>query len=243
MTEKCSSFQGRECVRWLDLPLMDYSAALTLQHKVVGAMIEKRLKHSVILALEHPSVYTLGRRGGRENLMVSEAFLNQKNIRIMQVERGGNITYHGPGQLVVYPIVNLKQTRLKVVDFVAGLEEVMARTAGDWGIDAAGDTTNRGVWVGSRKLGSIGITVRRGISFHGLAFNVDLDLEPFSWMNPCGLSGIAITSLKNELGREISMVRVKRHLHRHLVRVFDFNTKLMELHELKAAIHAPQPSE
>ncbi len=137
---------------------MDYEEALDLQRGIVAARKEKRLHDDIILFLEHPPVFTLGRNGGRENLVVSEEFLQQQGVNVVQIERGGNITYHGPGQLVAYPILDLTAARLGVRDFVDGLETVMVRTASQWGVQADGHPKNRGVWIGAQKLGSIGIT-------------------------------------------------------------------------------------
>jgi len=169
-----------------------------------------------VLLLEHPPVFTLGRHGGRENLTATEAFLAERGIRVVQIERGGNITYHGPGQLVAYPILDLNALRLPVKDYVTGLERVMAAVAADQGVVAVGDEKNRGTWVEGRKLGSIGITVRRGISFHGLALNINTDLAPFNWIHPCGLHNVRMTSMAAELGREVDMAAVRKSMIRHL---------------------------
>lgn len=201
---------------WVDLPLTDYEDGLALQREIVAARQDRRLDRDVVLLLEHPPVFTLGRHGGRENLTATEAFLDERGIRVVQIERGGNITYHGPGQLVAYPILNLNGLRLPVKDYVTGLERVMAAAAADQGVVAAGDEKNRGIWVEDRKLGSIGITVRRGISFHGLALNVNTDLEPFTWINPCGLHNVRMTSMQAELGREADMAAVRKSMIRHL---------------------------
>lgn len=205
---------------YLDLPITDYTDGLDLQRRIVAAKKEGRLGAEVVLLLEHPPVFTLGRNGGRENLMVSEAFLAARGIDVVQIERGGNITFHGPGQLVVYPIVSLDRMGMGVRRYVGGLEAAMVRTAADWGVDAAGDEANRGVWIGGRKLGSIGVAVTRGISFHGLALNVNLSLEPFSWINPCGIENCRMTSLMAEASREIPMAEVRAGMIAHLAAVF-----------------------
>lgn len=193
----------------IDLGQIDYDKAWKLQTDIVGARNRGELNADIILVLEHPAVFTLGRRGGNENLLVSEAFLEESGIAVTQVERGGNITYHGPGQLVVYPIINLEAARMSVVDFVHALEEVMLQTAEVWGIKAGRNSTNHGIWVGNLKLGSLGIALRKGISFHGLALNVNLDLTPFTWIQPCGLQGVQMTSMAKELSNEISMSKVR----------------------------------
>lgn len=206
---------------YFDLPLTDYREALRLQRDITASRKENRLDDDVVLALEHPAVFTLGRNGGRENLVVSEDFLERMNIAVVQIERGGNITYHGPGQLVVYPILNLNAARLGIRDYVGCLEEAMIRTAAEWGVDAAGDPRNRGVWAGGRKLGSIGVSVTHGICFHGLALNVNTHLAPFDWINPCGLHNVRMTSLENELGRNVPMELIRGTLKRHLSSVLN----------------------
>ena len=128
---------------WLDLPQTGYQQALDLQLAVVNAKTEGRLLADVIICVEHPRVFTLGRRGGRENLCVSDGFLDKQGVSVVPTDRGGNITYHGPGQLVVYPIIKLHRLKLKVVEFVSGLEKAMIRTAGDWRIVAGTDPANR----------------------------------------------------------------------------------------------------
>ncbi len=146
----------------------------------------------------------MGRRGGQDNLLVSESFLREKNVSIHHVERGDDITYHGPGQLVVYPIVKLSSLKFGVINFVEKIEEVMIRTAADYHIAATRKDINRGVWVSNKKLGSIGIAVRRGITFHGFALNVLTDLTPFSWITPCGLKDVEVTNMTNENEADMS---------------------------------------
>jgi lipoate-protein ligase B len=189
----------------LNLGLIDYPEAWALQQKLVAARVENHIDHDIMLFLEHPAVFTLGRRGGLENLLVTEAFLKESGIPVIQVERGGVITYHGPGQIVVYPIMNLHTRRIGVKDFVAAMEEAMIQTAGSWNIAAERNSINSGIWVGSQKMGSIGIALRKGVSFHGLALNVNLDLTPFSWIQPCGLQGVSMTSMEKQLGKKLPM--------------------------------------
>ena len=174
----------------VDLGTAAVSGCAGLQHKLVETVSSGDLS-GVVLLLEHPPVFTLGQRGGMENLKVTQAFLERSGISVIQAERGGSITYHGPGQLVVYPVIDLKQAGVSVAGYVEALEEVMIRTAGDWNISAGRNPAGRGVWVGTAKLGSIGIRVRRTVAFHGLALNVSVSLTPFDWINPCGLEGVA----------------------------------------------------
>lgn len=208
--------------QWLrfDLGLIDYSKARELQLQLVNARSDRTLETDAILFLEHPSVFTLGRRGDLNNLRVPKSFLQSQGIPIMHVERGGDITYHGPGQLLVYPIVDLRASGWRIVDFVEALEEVMICTLRDWGINAERNPINRGVWIGTCKIGSIGIAVRRSISFHGLALNVNTGLEPFSWVHPCGLQGVCVTSMKEIIGKEIAMNDVRRATAAHIQEIF-----------------------
>jgi len=204
----------------IDLGVVPYGDAWSLQTRLVAARKDGVLEKDIFLFLEHPPVFTLGRRGGRDNLKVHDTFLASRGIEVVHIERGGDITYHGPGQLVVYPVMDLRKARLGIKDYVTALEEVMIRAAADQRVTAERNDLNRGVWVGMQKLGSIGIAVRHGIAFHGLAFNVNTDIEPFNWVNPCGLSGIHMTSLKQELGQEVPMEDVRRSMACHMEEAF-----------------------
>jgi lipoate-protein ligase B len=192
----------------VDLGLIDYQEAWALQQKLVAARVAKTIIHDIMLFLEHPAVFTLGRRGGLENLLVSKAFLQDADIPVVQVERGGFITYHGPGQIVVYPLMNLHARRIGVKEFVGAMETAMIQTANNWHIAAERNPLNSGIWVGPQKMGSIGIALRKGVSFHGLALNVNLDLTPFSWIQPCGLQGVGMTSMQQESGQQLPMNEV-----------------------------------
>lgn len=204
----------------VDLGLIDYAAAYSLQL----ALVERRRSggevDDLFLVTEHPPTFTLGRRGGRENLMVTEEFLATRQIPLVHIERGGDITYHGPGQLVLYPILHLRQAGLSVAEYVYCLEEVMIRLAAASGVAAGRDARNHGVWVGEKKLGSVGIAIRHGVTFHGLALNVGIDLTPFSWVNPCGLTGVRMTTLCRESGRALTMTEVKDNLLSNLTHIF-----------------------
>ncbi|MCK5100880.1 MAG: lipoyl(octanoyl) transferase LipB, partial [Desulfobacteraceae bacterium] len=183
----------------LNLGKTDYSRALDLQHDLVNAKKEKLIKYDRVILTEHFPTFTLGKRGGEENLVCSYDFLKSKNIEVIQTTRGGNITFHGPGQIILYPIIDLNSLNIDIPTFVNKLEQVMILTCSNFGIKAERNNKNHGIWVGNSKLGSIGISLKRGISFHGLALNVNTDLTPFTWINPCGLNDIKITSIENEL--------------------------------------------
>ena len=229
--------------RWLciDIPAMGYGEAWNLQGRLVAARKDKTIDTDVILFLEHPPVFTLGNRGGLNNLTVSESFLEKAGIPVIQVERGGDITFHGPGQLVVYPIIDLRGARLTVVDYIENLEQVMIRAVADWGINAVRHPMNRGVWVGNNKLGSVGIAIRRGIAFHGMALNVNLSLRPFGWINPCGLQDTRMTSLERELSRKVLMNQVRQSVKYHLKAVFGVDLVMTGLCELQGHLKNPRP--
>ncbi len=223
----------------VDLGMMDYNEAWKLQSDIVSARINGSIDTDIILFLEHPTVFTLGRRGGLDHLLVSEEFIEASGISIVHVERGGNITFHGPGQLVVYPILNLKRRCIGVVDFVAALEDVMLATVRTWGIAAERNPANRGIWVGNSKMGSIGLAIRKSISFHGLALNVNVDLTPFSWIQPCGLQGVCMTSMKQELGSELSVAKVRVAVKKQFESVLDLNFTTASYSQLQHQLQNP----
>ena len=225
--------RGRQCY-YVDLPTVEYQEAWDLQQSLVAARKNGIIPTDIVLFLEHQPVFTLGRRGRLDNLAVPLDFLEKEGVPVIHVERGGDITFHGPGQLVVYPIIDLKALGLGVADYVTALEEVMIRTAADFKVKAEQNPKNRGVWVGNNKLGSIGVAVRRGVSFHGLALNVNTSLTPFSWIHPCGLSDIGMTSLGRELSREVSMSQVRASARHNIESVFGVQLVIKSLAEIKA---------
>ena len=222
---------------------MDYGTVWDLQQRLVQARKEQLLSQDLVIVLEHHPVFTLGRRGGKEYLTVSEGFVAKNGVTLFRIERGGTITYHGPGQLIAYPIVDLGKARLSVTDYVACLEEVMICLSAEWGVKAVQNNKNRGVWVGEKKLGSLGIAVRRGICFHGFALNVDIAMEPFSWLHPCGLEGVEMTSLAFEIGRRIDMASVRRSVRSHIESVFHVDLKETSLSSMKRLLRMETGSE
>lgn len=215
---------------------MEYPEAWELQQAIVQARIEKKLSRDVILFLEHHPVFTLGRRGGMQNLMVSETFLKQSDIQVIQVERGGDITYHGPGQLVIYPILSLHRRKLGITDLVDMLEEVMIHVSGALGVQAERNPLNRGVWVADKKLGSIGLAVRKGFTFHGMALNVNLSMTPFEWIHPCGLTNTTMTSLEMELSQKPSMQTVRSLTKQYIGDVFGLQLEEITRERLEGKI-------
>jgi lipoyl(octanoyl) transferase len=160
--------------------------------------------------LEHPPVYTLGMNGSREHLLAPG------DITVIDIDRGGQVTYHGPGQLVVYPLVDLERARMNVRQLVVALEQAIIRCVARYGIEAVSRCDAPGVYVEQRKLASLGLRIRRGCSYHGLALNVDMDLEPFSRINPCGFRGMEMTQLA-DLGVCRSLEEVAKDLETELV--------------------------
>lgn len=203
-----------------DLGLMEYNKVHESQLKCVEQLLTIEDASEQIFLTEHHSVFTLGRQGKLDALIRSREEIHAENIQIIHTERGGDITFHGPGQLVVYPVINLRKRSMTVSHYVHLLEEIMLKTVGDFGLAANRDERNRGIWVGDCKIGSIGIRIRHGISFHGLSLNVNLSLDPFTWVQPCGLMGVGVTSMQKELQSEIPMenvkVRIKEYLQNYL---------------------------
>ena len=200
--------------------LVEYSNACKLQKNLHKKRVEGKIS-DVLLLLEHPPIFTIGKSGRLNNLLVSVNQLRQKQIGLFSVERGGDVTYHGPGQLVVYPIICLKQRGKDVHQYVHNLEEVVLRTLKDFGIDAARDDSHAGVWVNNEEIAAIGISVRRWVTMHGFALNVDVNLKHFSLINFCGFSDRRVTSMTKLLGHAVSIEAVFRRVTAHFSDVFD----------------------
>jgi lipoyl(octanoyl) transferase len=182
--------------------LVSYEDARRLQKRIEGARQAEAVP-DVLLLLEHPPVYTKGRRTTADELPMGEDWYRMQGIDVVDTDRGGRVTYHGPGQLVGYPIVSLKPYRDDVHDYIRRMEEVIVRSLGDLGVEAAVVEGLTGVWTAERrKIGSIGVHVSRGVTTHGFAINVNNDLQPFEWVVPCGIESCRMTSLTRELGEE-----------------------------------------
>jgi lipoyl(octanoyl) transferase len=159
----------------------------------------------VLLLLEHPPVYTKGRRSTADELPMGEDWYRMQGIEVTETDRGGRVTYHGPGQLVGYPIVDLRAYGGDVHEYIRRMERVMIESLGEWGVEAGCIEGQTGVWVDDRKIGSIGVHVDRGVTTHGFAININNDLQPFEWIVPCGIEACRMTSLTRELGAEQDM--------------------------------------
>ena len=200
----------------LDWGLVPYHEALERMRALHEARVQGHAADSMICC-EHPPVFTLGRHADPGHVLLPQAELEAKGFSLHNVERGGQVTYHGPGQAVVYLIIDLKQRGLGVRPLVEGVTRAICAAAAEFGVRAAGDPERPGAWVQGRKLAAIGLAVRQGVTLHGLAMNVSTDLSHFQYIRPCGLEA-PITSLAQETGVETPMDRVYDALYRHLCR-------------------------
>ena len=202
---------------YTDLGRMDYPAALALQERIVE-LKQREPFADVILFVEHPHVYTLGRGGKASNVLLPQ------EVPVMRTSRGGDVTYHGPGQLVVYPLIDLRsKLRKDVHRYLRNLELSAMRTLTDFGVEGIRRPPYTGIWVDNRKIAAIGIAVRRCITFHGLALNVNTDLSYFNRITPCGLSWADVTSMARELGAEQNLVEVRDRFLSHFAELFGYS--------------------
>jgi lipoyl(octanoyl) transferase len=219
----------------VDLGLIPYAEAYTLQKRIVAAR-KLGVVEDVILFCEHPHVITQGRNGKREHLLASESVLRQKGVEFFETSRGGDVTYHGPGQIVAYPILNLGAIRRDVLWYVRTLEEAMIRATAEFGIVAGREAGKTGVWVGegkaAEKLAAIGVHISRWVTSHGFAYNVSTDLRNFDLIVPCGIADRKATSLERLLGRSVKLDEVKPKLAKQLGEVFGLELQEMGRAEL-----------
>jgi lipoyl(octanoyl) transferase len=185
-----------------------YSDALALQEELVEQRTAGRITDTVLLLEHEPAVITLGRGAKEEHVLLSREALALQGVEVHETGRGGDVTYHGPGQLVAYPIVDLKPDRQDVRKYVGALEEVMIRIAASYGITAGRVAGLNGTWVGNNKLGAVGVRIRRWVTMHGLAINVSTALDAFDLIVPCGIRDRGVTSLERELDRPVPMDEV-----------------------------------
>jgi len=188
------------------LGVMDYEGALRLQNRLAEARREEKIG-DVLLLLQHPPVITMGKSGKVQNVLAPQT-LQEKKIKVIFTDRRGDVTYHGPGQLVVYPILSLRLYGLSVPGYVWNLEEMGIRLLASYGIPAGRIEKLRGVWVGNEKIAALGVHLPNWVSKHGLALNVNTDLDPFDLINPCG-TGRRVTSMAKILGRELPMEEIE----------------------------------
>ena len=228
----------------VDLGLIGYAEAWELQKRVAAARKAGAIA-DILLLCEHPHVITLGRSGKRENLLASEHVLRQKGVEFHASDRGGDITYHGPGQIVGYPILNLGAIRRDVVWYVRILEEAMIRATAEFGITAERVAGKTGIWVraGSteEKLAAIGVRISRWVTSHGFAYNVSTDLRNFDLIVPCGIADRKATSLEKLLGRSVEQKEVAPRIAKHLGELLGLEMKEATKRELMEKLqHAEQ---
>jgi lipoate-protein ligase B len=212
------------------LGLIPYAEALELQRRLRDRRAADELP-DLLLVLEHPPVYTRGKRTEPSDLPMGEGWYRARGIGVEDADRGGRVTYHGPGQLVAYPIMAVD----RIADFVHTMEEAIVRALADEGIAAEPrDTPFTGVWAGDAKIGAIGVRVRDGVSTHGLAVNVDNDLQPFEWIVPCGIDRARVTSVGRETGRDRALPCFRRRLAYRFCEAFGRRQRLVSRERLLA---------
>lgn len=234
----------------LSLGRVSYSDGLALQRQLVDARHEGRIGNTLVL-LEHPPVLTLGRNSSRANILASDEFLACRGVEIHEINRGGDVTYHGPGQLVGYPIFDLRSfsPRLGAVEYVRRMEEALIRACGDFNVPTTRVAGRTGVWslagggILEKKIAAIGVHIARGITSHGFALNVSTDLRDFDLIVPCGIADRAVTSLELEADPAPSMEAVRNAVARQFGRVFGHQVLAVEsLEELLASKPVAAPA-
>lgn len=208
-----------QCVLYW-LGLTEYGEAYDIQKKLWAQKMNGQTEDALLL-LEHPPTFTIGKSGKLDNLLLDKEELAERGISLYFIDRGGDITYHGPGQMVVYPIIDLKNRGKDIHRYIRDLQEIVIRTLADLTIEARRDGKHVGVWVGNDKIAAIGVRVSRWITMHGLALNVNPSLEHFSFINPCGILDRGVTSIARVLSREVPMEVVASGLVHHFSQVFD----------------------
>ncbi len=193
---------------YADPGLVPYGEAWDLQYRLHSLRREGKIEDTLLL-LEHPHTYTLGKTADRANLIGSDQYLEENGIKVFEIDRGGDITYHGPGQLVGYPIIDLQKWKPDSHLYLRTLEEMMIDVLADYGITAGRKDGFTGVWISEEKIAAIGIKISRWVTMHGFAFNINTDLNLFSGIIPCGIKDKEVTSLSKILGREIDMDEIK----------------------------------
>ena len=216
-----------------------YLEVLALQRTLVQLRHENSIPDTLLL-VEHEPVITLGRRGSTDNILSTAEVLASQGVRIYRVERGGDVTYHGPGQLVGYPIIDLRQRKLGIRAFVELIEETVILTLADFDIRARREPQHRGVWVGNLKVAALGVAVRRWVSFHGFALNVSPRMDHYCHINPCELGHEWVTSMASLLEKPPSLAVVTQKLARKFVRLFPGNWYKVSFSEFveKVKMHA-----
>ena len=213
----------KKFLTYCDLGFIDYKEAWDLQQVIHSKRVTGEVEDFLFL-LEHPNTYTLGKTAHKENLIGSEDYFKQNKISVYDIDRGGDITYHGPGQIVGYPIIDLNNWFKDTHKYLRALEEVIIKTCFEHGSKCERNPKHTGVWIGDKKIAAIGIKVSRWVTMHGFAFNVNTDLNLFNGIIPCGIQDKSVTSLKQELKREISIEEVKEKLLKYFTVLFEYTS-------------------
>ncbi len=192
----------------IDIGLTPFNEAYGLQLELLKSRQFNEISDTLLLT-EHPHVFTIGRLGLKSNLLINSRKLKALRIPVYEIDRGGDITYHGPGQLVVYPIFSLKKRNLKIIDYLRNLEESTIKFFYCYGIKAEKKKGFTGVWFNDEKIASIGIGIKKWVTYHGIGININTDIDYFKLINPCGIKGLRMSSLSRLLGREIEIGVVK----------------------------------
>ncbi|MBE2279790.1 MAG: lipoyl(octanoyl) transferase LipB [Ignavibacteriaceae bacterium] len=211
-------------LNFIDSGVVEYGKAWQLQKNIYNDVLEGRSLDTLIF-LEHPHTYTMGKTTDKSNLTGSEEFLKNNNIAIFEIDRGGDITYHGPGQLVGYPILNLTGWLEDAHKYLRNLEEVLIKTCVDYGLTAGRIKGLTGVWIEDRKIAAIGIKISRWVTMHGFAFNINTDLSLFDGIIPCGIKDKKVTSLSAELRKQVNLIEVKERVLENFLTIFEYTNK------------------
>ncbi len=212
---------------YCDLGMIDYKQAWDLQKEIFDLRHRNEIDDTLFL-LEHPHTYTLGKIADKENMVSSKEQLKELGVNVYDIDRGGDITYHGPGQIVGYPIIKLSNWKEDTHQYLRGLEEIIIQTCAEYDLKTERNSKYTGVWLGDKKIAAIGIKISRWITMHGFAFNVNTDLSYFGGIIPCGIKDKDVTSLQRELGKEINIDEVKDLLIEKFTKVFDYNAHVVQ---------------
>lgn len=207
---------------YCDLGLIDYKEAWDLQKSVHQLRVENKID-DVLFLLEHPHTYTLGKIADKENLVGDKKYLSDNKISVYEIDRGGDVTYHGPGQIVGYPIISLTNWKQDTHKYLRAIEEVIIKVCSEYSLAGSRVDKYTGVWIEDRKICAIGIKVSRWITMHGFAFNVNTDLNLFNGIIPCGISDKDVTSLNRELKKEIPLEEIKEKIIPSFMTEFEYN--------------------
>ncbi len=214
-----------------------YAEILELQRRIAAARINGEISQDVLLVLEHSPVVTLGRSSKEKNLVASKDFLASRGVELHEAERGGDVTFHGPGQLVGYPIIDLKRHKQDLHWYLRRLEQAIIDTLAKFGIEAERNTGYTGVWTNGKKIASIGVHARDWVTWHGIALNVSTDLSFFDLIVPCGIAGVVMTSIDREIAEAVTVERVAEVFAAQLASLFDLTpveTSVADLFEAVA---------